>query len=82
MAVGGYNSLLSGLSVFSPNLCTSNPQPTIGPTISADLVTALKSGYYLPPTGGPPCKAQPPLGTLLPPPLRQSQTFPHLQAIP
>ncbi|HEY1590743.1 MAG TPA: MlaD family protein [Solirubrobacteraceae bacterium] len=82
MAVGGFNSLLTGLHVFSPNLCTSNPQPTIGPTISADLVTALQQAYYTVNPAGPPCKSQPPLGTLLPPPLTQAQTFPHLQAIP
>jgi phospholipid/cholesterol/gamma-HCH transport system substrate-binding protein len=82
MAVGGYNTLRTGLSVFSPNLCTTNPQPTIGPTITPDLVSILQSAYYTAKPGGPPCKSQPALGTLLPPPLRQSQTFPHLQAIP
>jgi virulence factor Mce-like protein len=82
MAVGGYNQLLSGLSVFGSYLCTNNLQPTIGPTITPDLLSALQNGYYLPPTGGPPCQAQPPLGTLLPSNLRQSQSFPHLQALP
>ena len=82
MAVGGYNKLLSGLSVFGGYLCTSNKQPTIGSGIPPDQVTALQRAYFLPPTGGPPCQAQPPLGTLLPPSLRQSQSFPHLQPIP
>jgi phospholipid/cholesterol/gamma-HCH transport system substrate-binding protein len=85
MAVGGYNQLRTGLSVFGGYLCTNNPAPTVPPaggSISADLITALQSGYYLPPIGGPPCKAQPPLGTLLPSNLRQPQSFPHLQALP
>lgn len=82
MAPGGYNQLTSGLSVFSGNLCTSNPQPTIGPTIPTDIAAILQSAYYTSSPGGPPCKSQPPLGTLLPPPLRQAQSFPHLQAIP
>ena len=82
MAPGGYNQLTSGLSVFGGYLCTSHPQPTIGPSIPADLVTVLQTGYYTTNSGGPPCKSQPPLGTLLPGPLRQSQTFPHLQPIP
>jgi virulence factor Mce-like protein len=82
MAPGGYNTLTSGLSVFSPNLCTSHPQPTIGVTITPDLTSILQSSYYTVSPGGPPCKAQPALGTLLPAPLNQSQTFPHLQSIP
>ena len=82
MAPGGYNQLTSGLSVFASNLCTSHPQPTIGITITPDLTSILHSAYYTANPGGPPCKAQPPLGTLLPSNLRQSQTFPHLQPIP
>ncbi len=82
MAPGGYNQLTSGLSVFTGNLCTSHAQPTIGPSIPADLATVLQSAYYTVNPGGPPCKAQPPLGTLLPSNLRQSQSFPHLQALP
>jgi phospholipid/cholesterol/gamma-HCH transport system substrate-binding protein len=82
MAVGGYNQLLGGLSVFSGNLCTSNAQPTIGSLIDPILQAVLQSAYYTSQPGGPPCKAQPPLASLLPSPLRQSQTFPHLQAIP
>ena len=38
MAPGGYQQLLGGLSVFGSYLCTANPQPTIGPTIPANLV--------------------------------------------
>jgi virulence factor Mce-like protein len=82
MAPGGYNQLTSGLSVFGGYLCTSHPQPAIGPLITPDLVTVLQDGYYTTNSGGPPCKSQPPLATLLPGSLRQSQTFPHLQPIP
>jgi virulence factor Mce-like protein len=82
MAPGGYGQLVSGLSVFGGYLCTSNPQPTIGPGIDPSLAKILQDAYYTSNPGGPPCKAQPPLGTLLPPNLRQSQSFPHLQALP
>jgi virulence factor Mce-like protein len=82
MAPGGFDQLLSGLSVFSGNLCTNNAQPTIGSLIDPILQGVLSSAYYTSQPGGPPCKAQPPLGSLLPSPLHQSQTFPHLQAIP
>ena len=82
MAPGGFNQLLGGLSVFSPNLCTGNAQPSIGSLIDPILQGVLQSAYYTSQPGGPPCKAQPPLGTLLPSNLRQSQTFPHLQPIP
>ena len=82
IAPGGYNQLVNGLSVFGGYLCRSNPQPTIGSLIDATTAAILQSAYYTSNSGGPPCKAQPPLGTLLPPNLRQSQSFPHLQALP
>jgi virulence factor Mce-like protein len=82
MAPGGYNQLVNGLSVFGSNLCTSNSQPTIGPSVDAATAAVLKGAYYTANSGGPPCKAQPPLATLLPSSLRQSQSFPHLKALP
>jgi virulence factor Mce-like protein len=82
MAPGGYNQLVGGLSVFGGYLCTSRPQPTIGSSIPASLASILQNAYYTTSPGGPPCKAQPPLGSLLPSNLRQSQSFPHLQALP
>jgi virulence factor Mce-like protein len=79
MAPGGYDQLVSGLSVFNPSLCTTTPQPTIGPTVPANLVPVLQSTYYTAQPGGPPCKAQPPLGSLT---TGQAQDFPHLTPIP
>jgi phospholipid/cholesterol/gamma-HCH transport system substrate-binding protein len=79
MAPGGYNQLVSGLSVFDASLCTSHPQPSIGPSIPPSLAQVLSSAYYTPNPGGPPCKAQPPLGALT---TGQPQTFPHLTPIP
>lgn len=79
MAPGGYNNLLSGLDVFGGYLCTGNPQPTIGPTVPPDLASILASVYYTTQPGGPPCKAQPPLGTLT---TGQIQSFPHLTPLP
>ncbi|MFZ0973541.1 MAG: MlaD family protein [Solirubrobacteraceae bacterium] len=76
---GGYSSLVSQLPVFGSYLCTSNPQPTIGPTISASLAAVLSSVYYTTDPGGPPCKAQQPLGAAT---TGQSQAFPQLQPIP
>jgi hypothetical protein len=74
----GYQ-LLAGLPVFGNYVCTSNPQPTIGPTISASLAAVLNSVYYTTEPGGPPCKAQQPLGAAT---TGQSQAFPQLQPIP
>ncbi|HUA03062.1 MAG TPA: MlaD family protein [Solirubrobacteraceae bacterium] len=76
---GGYSSLVQGLPVFTGNLCTSNPQPTIGPTISASLAAVLNSVYYTADPSGPPCKAQQPLGEET---TGQTQAFPQLQPIP
>jgi phospholipid/cholesterol/gamma-HCH transport system substrate-binding protein len=76
---GGYSSLVSQLPVFGSYLCTNNPQPTIGPTISASLAAVLSTVYYTTDPGGPPCKAQQPLGEAT---TGQSQAFPQLQPIP
>jgi virulence factor Mce-like protein len=76
---GGFSQLASGLSVFGSYLCTSNPQPTIGPTIDASLAAILRSTYYTATPGGPPCKAQ---GLLGPATTGQQQAFPHLQSLP
>jgi virulence factor Mce-like protein len=79
MLPGGFNALKTGLYVFSKNLCTNTPQPTIGPTIPANLVSILKSPYYTATPGGPPCKAQASLGAAT---TGQLQAFPHLQPLP
>ncbi len=76
---GGYSSLISQLPVFGSYLCTSNPQPTIGPTISASLAAVLSAVYYTTDPSGPPCEAQPPLGEAT---TGQTQAFPQLQPIP
>jgi hypothetical protein len=79
MAPGAYTQLASGLSVFGSYLCTSNPQPSIGPTIAASLAAILKTTYYTTTPGGPACKAQAPLGGST---TGQLQAFPHLQPLP
>ena len=75
----GYSSLVSQLPVFGSYLCTSNPQPTIGPTISASLAAVLSAVYYTTDPSGPPCQAQQPLGEAT---TGQTQAFPQLQPIP
>jgi virulence factor Mce-like protein len=79
MVPGGMNQLTSGLSVFSGNLCTSRPQPTIGSTVPPISAGFLANVYYTPRPGGPPCKAQAPLGSRT---TGQNQAFPHLTALP
>jgi virulence factor Mce-like protein len=76
---GGASSLVSGLPVFGGYLCTSNPPPTIGPTIPAALAAELSADYYTSDPSGPACQAQPPLGEAT---TGQSQVFPQLQPIP
>ncbi len=71
--------LLNGLSVFGGYLCTSNPQPTIGPTVPANLVSILQGVYYTKTPGGPPCKGQNPLGEET---TGQHQAFPRLKPLP
>ncbi len=79
MAPGAYLQLLQGLSVFARNLCTANPQPTLGPTIPANLVADLENVYYTKTPGGPPCKAQAALGEVT---TGQLQAFPQLKPLP
>ncbi len=75
---GGFSSLVQGLPVFAGNLCTSNPQPTIGPNISASIAAVLSTVYYTTDPSGPPCRAQHPLGEAT---TGQTQAFPQLQPI-
>jgi phospholipid/cholesterol/gamma-HCH transport system substrate-binding protein len=79
MLPDGYSQLTSGLSVFGSYLCTSDPQPTIGSSIPPDLAAILRSAYYTPTPGGPPCRSQPSLGSET---TGQQQEFPHLNPIP
>jgi virulence factor Mce-like protein len=79
LAPGGYLKLLGGLPVFGSYLCTSNPLPSIGPTIPANLAPVLRDVYYTSNPGGPPCTAQPPLGSLT---TGQLQAFPRLTPLP
>jgi hypothetical protein len=86
---GGYNQLMSGLSVFGSYLCTSHPLPTIGSSLSGTttsvagtvltLAQLVSQYYYTATPGGPPCKAQPALGSAT---AHQNQSFPHLQPLP
>jgi len=75
----GYTALSGGLPVFGSYLCTNNPPPAIGPTISPSLAAVLSADYYTSDPGGPPCKAQPPLGEET---TGQLQAFPQLQPTP
>jgi phospholipid/cholesterol/gamma-HCH transport system substrate-binding protein len=89
LAPGGYNQLVKGLQTFGTYLCTNNPLPTIGSSLSQSttsvegtvltLAQLVSQYYYTPTPGGPPCSAQPPLGTLT---TGQIQSFPHLQPLP
>jgi virulence factor Mce-like protein len=79
MAPGGYGQLLKGLSVFGGYVCTSNPQPTIGPSVPANLASVLANVYYTKTPGGPPCKAQGSLGEAT---TGQHQAFPQLTPLP
>ncbi|MGH2877546.1 MAG: MlaD family protein [Solirubrobacteraceae bacterium] len=89
MAPGGYSQLLRGLSVFGSYLCTSDPLPTLGSSLSQSttsvagtvltLAQLVAQYYYTSTPGGPPCKSQPALGAQT---TRQNQSFPHLQPLP
>jgi phospholipid/cholesterol/gamma-HCH transport system substrate-binding protein len=86
---GGYLKLLRGLPVFGSYLCTTNPLPTFGPSLSTittsvtgtvlTLAQLLQNYYYTASPGGPPCAAQPSLGGLT---TGQTQAFPQLQPLP
>lgn len=79
MQPGGYSQLLQGLSVFAGNLCTNNPQPAPGPGIPANLLADFHRAYFTAKPGGPPCKAQAPLGANT---TGQLQAFPQLKPLP
>jgi virulence factor Mce-like protein len=76
---GGFDQLTSGLSVFAGNLCTSRAQPTIGSSVNPTSADILRNVYFTSRPGGPPCKAQAPLGSRT---TGQNQDFPHLNALP
>jgi hypothetical protein len=86
---GGYGKLLQGLPVFGSYLCTSQPLPTFGSSLSAStasvagtvltLAQLLAKYYYTPTPGGPRCTAQPSLGAQT---TGQAQAFPQLQPLP
>jgi phospholipid/cholesterol/gamma-HCH transport system substrate-binding protein len=88
-APGGYDELLHGLSVFGSYLCTSHPLPTSDSSLSQTttsvggtvltLAQLVAQYYYTPAPGGPPCKAQSPLGLQT---TGQNQSFPQLQPLP
>lgn len=89
MAPGGYHRLRGGLQSFGSYLCTGNPPPTFGSSLSQSttsitgtvltLAQLLAQYYYTSTPGGPPCQAQPPLGAVT---TGQNQSFPHLQPLP
>lgn len=79
MAPGAYAQLLQGLSVFGRWLCSANPQPSIGPTVPANLVPDLANVYFTKTPGGPPCKGQAPLGEAT---AGQLGAFPQLNPLP
>jgi phospholipid/cholesterol/gamma-HCH transport system substrate-binding protein len=79
MAPGGYTQLRNGLSVFGSYLCTNIPQPNIGASIPGSLVAVLRGVYFTATPGGPPCKAQAPLGEAT---TGQPQAFPTLKPLP
>ena len=76
---GGYGKLVQGLPVFGGYVCTSNPLPTIGPDIPANLATTLRNVYFTSNPGGPPCRGQAPLGKAT---TGQQQAFPQLTPLP
>ncbi len=79
MVPGAYAKLGQGLPVFGGYLCTSTPQPSIGLSIDATLTQILRNVYFTSSPGGPPCKAQPPLGAAT---TGQQQSFPQLKPLP
>jgi ABC-type transporter Mla subunit MlaD len=89
LAPGGYQGLLQGLPVFGSYLCQSNPLPTFAPSLSTSTTTVgsavltiaqlLQKYYYTADPGGPPCKAQAPLGSST---TGQLQSFPNLNPLP
>jgi virulence factor Mce-like protein len=86
---GGLRQLVKGLPVFGSYLCTTNPLPGLAPSLSAATTTVsgavltlaqlVQKYYYTADPSGPPCRAQPPLGSVT---TGQLQSFPHLQPLP
>ena len=84
----GYQ-LLAGLPVFGSYLCTGHPLPGLSPSLSSSTTSVtgtvlsleqlLQDYYFTPNPSGPPCKGQPPLGTVT---TGQNQSFPQLKALP
>jgi virulence factor Mce-like protein len=79
MDPGGYGALARGLNVFGGYVCTDHPQPTIGSSIPAKLAKVLSKVYFTAKPGGPPCRAQAPLGRVT---VGQMKLFPHLTQLP
>ena len=81
---GGYAQLTRGLPGFGSYLCTDNPLPAVG-SWSGSLVKILQTVYYTKNPGGPPCRAQAPLGTTIAHLTGLSgltPDFPQLQSLP
>jgi virulence factor Mce-like protein len=85
---GGYNSLLSGLPVFGSYLCTTNPLPGVGPSLTSttsvgpNVLTVqqlVQQYYFTDDPSGPACRQQASLGTAT---TGQDQSFPRLKARP
>ncbi len=86
---GGYSSLRTGLPVFGSYLCTSNPLPSLSPSLSASttsvagtvltLAQLVQQYYYTSTPGGPACRAQQSLGAQT---TGKDQSFPQLQPLP
>lgn len=76
---GGYGQLVGGLPVFGTYLCQSNPLPGISSSIPPALAAVLEADYFTPNPTAPPCKGQPPLGSVT---TGQFQDFPHLAQLP
>jgi virulence factor Mce-like protein len=86
---GGFEQLAKGLPVFGSYLCTNNALPALAPSLSTATTTVtgtvltlaqlVQKYYYTSDPSGPPCRPQPPLGSLT---TGQLQSFPHLQPLP
>ena len=85
---GGYNTLLSGLPTFGQYLCTTNPLPSVSPTLTTktsvgpNVLTVqqlVQQYYFTDDPSGPACKEQAQLGTAT---TGQMQSFPHLKPRP
>ena len=85
----GYDQLLKGLPVFASNLCTTNPLPSLAPSLAATttevagtaltLAQLVKKYYFTNNPAGPACRAQSSLGALT---TGQLKDFPQLTPLP